>query len=381
MQHAALIRSLLLLGAIPLCQVDLPFQPPAVSGPGLAPLTPAYDAPPPHGSDRRPPTAGPVTSPPRTRPPLRDPHPTPAGQSHPEPTLPSHGAQIHRPELPPPACPPEDPNPCAGECIPNVICCADKNCNLVPERSCPTTAPCVSLAHRSGKRWLIDVNGDALADMAFVFQWPEPPDEYLIGNWDGIGGDNIGIRSGNRFYLDTDFDSSTIEVAFEFGDGKGQYLVGDWDGDGDDNLAIRHGNHIALDTNFNALVDYELHWGRGDYEDQYLVGDWDGDGDDDLAVRRHNQILMSADTAVDGSSIRPDGGQTSSTDGIHDRALRFGLGRGEDAYLVGDWNQDGRDDIAVKRGRRMILSLDYDETPDGEIQLPESAGTVVAGDW
>jgi Secretion system C-terminal sorting domain len=33
-------------------------------------------------------------------------------------------------------------------------------------------------------------------------------------------------------------------------------------------------------------------FGAGDSECQYLVGDWDGDGDDELAVRRANLILM-----------------------------------------------------------------------------------------
>jgi hypothetical protein len=43
-----------------------------------------------------------------------------------------------------------------------------------------------------------------------------------------------------------------------------QYLVGDWDGDGRDNIAVRrHGNQILMDFNFDGSHDREQRYGNG----------------------------------------------------------------------------------------------------------------------
>jgi hypothetical protein len=81
-----------------------------------------------------------------------------------------------------------------------------------------------------------------------------------------------------------------------------QYLVGDWDGDGKDNLAVRRGNCVLMDFNFDGSHEREQCYGNSDSESQYLVGDWDGDGKDNLAVRRSGTVLM--DFNFDGSHER-----------------------------------------------------------------------------
>src|SRR5258706_76381 len=73
-------------------------------------------------------------------------------------------------------------------------------------------------------------------------------------------------------------------------------------------------------------------------EDQYLVGDWDGDGKNTLAVRRGNQVIFQAHIG-DGSGTQ--GG--------------FGEWNAEDEYLVGDWDGDGKDTLAVRRGNQVIF--------------------------
>lgn len=72
------------------------------------------------------------------------------------------------------------------------------------------------------------------------------------------------------------------------------------------------------------------------WEDEYLVGDWDGNGTDTLAVRRGNQILY-----------QPTINSATGT------VVSFGNGNGEDQYLVGDWDGDGRDTLAVRRGNQI----------------------------
>jgi hypothetical protein len=68
-----------------------------------------------------------------------------------------------------------------------------------------------------------------------------------------------------------------------------------------------------MDTNFDGQHDFAQAYGNGNNEDEYLVGDWDGDGKDNLAVRRNNTVLM--DTNFDGQ---------------HDFAQAYGNGNNED---------------------------------------------------
>src|SRR5262249_2055572 len=84
-----------------------------------------------------------------------------------------------------------------------------------------------------------------------------------------------------------------------------QYLVGDWNGDGKDELAVRRGNQVLYqgrlsDTRHAGTAGY----GNGAAEDQYLVGDWNGNRRSELAVRRNNLALYQgqlAATAAAGS--------------------------------------------------------------------------------
>jgi hypothetical protein len=77
--------------------------------------------------------------------------------------------------------------------------------------------------------------------------------------------------------------------------------------------------------------------------DYYLAGDWDGDGRGNIAVRRGNDVLMDDDF-----------------DGTHDLLQSYGTGDGEDEYLVGDWDGDGRDNVAVRRDNQVLMDYDFD---------------------
>jgi hypothetical protein len=71
-------------------------------------------------------------------------------------------------------------------------------------------------------------------------------------------------------------------------------------------------------------VDNILAYGNGNAEDEYLVGDWDGDGTDEIAVRRNNRTFMD----YDGN-------------GTVDNILAYGNGNTEDQYLVGIFAEPG----------------------------------------
>ena len=69
----------------------------------------------------------------------------------------------------------------------------------------------------------------------------------------------------------------------------------------------------------------------GKGSDAVLVGDWDGDGKDTLAVRRGNAYYI----------------KNSISGGEADKTVRYGTS--SDAVLVGDWDGDGKDTLAVRR--------------------------------
>jgi hypothetical protein len=62
-----------------------------------------------------------------------------------------------------------------------------------------------------------------------------------------------------------------------------------------------------------------------------LVGDWDGDSRDTLAVRRGNAYFLA----------------NSFRSGSADRELTYG--RATDEVFVGDWDGDGVDTLGVRR--------------------------------
>ncbi len=231
--------------------------------------------------------------------------------------------------------------------------------NIIPVNEFPITI-------RRGNEIIIDNDGDGPADRGITYGLGNQEDEYLVGDWDGDGNDELAVRRGNEILIDDDTDSFA-DRSIIYGTGvvgetgtivggealapeelyqEDEYLVGDWDGDGTDELAVRRGNEIIIDYDSDGAADRGIFYGLGNEEDQYLVGDWDGDGTDELAVRRGIQILIDDDS-----------------DGTADRELFYGTGT-EDEYLVGDWDNDGKDEIAVRIGNQFLMNHDTDGLHD-----------------
>ncbi|GAB3439626.1 hypothetical protein GCM10027517_13200 [Phycicoccus ginsengisoli] len=102
----------------------------------------------------------------------------------------------------------------------------------------------------------------------------------------------------------------------------------------------------------------------GSATDQVLVGDWDGDGKDTLAVRRGNTYYVTNS---------PTGGAASYS---------FVFGAASDAVLVGDWNGDGKDTLGVRRGNMYYLT----DNPRGGyanrvFMYGSGADVTFVGDW
>ncbi|MGO1583931.1 MAG: hypothetical protein ACTHXO_12000, partial [Actinomycetaceae bacterium] len=98
--------------------------------------------------------------------------------------------------------------------------------------------------------------------------------------------------------------------------------------------------------------------------DEVLVGDWDGDGGDTLAVRRGNAYYLS----------------NSLYGGDADVELTFG--RASDTVLVGDWDGDGADSFAVRRGNSYFLTNRLvGGDAESELDYGRADDEVLVGDY
>jgi subtilisin family serine protease len=102
----------------------------------------------------------------------------------------------------------------------------------------------------------------------------------------------------------------------------------------------------------------------GQPTDEILVGDWDGDGVDTIAVRRGNRYLIN-------NSVRGD-----------EPVTEINFGRASDTVLVGDWNGDGFDTLAVRRGATYFISNRIATGPaEVEVTYGRAADDVYVGDF
>lgn len=98
--------------------------------------------------------------------------------------------------------------------------------------------------------------------------------------------------------------------------------------------------------------------------DQVLVGDWDGDGVDTIAVRRGNQYLINNERLGN-----------AAVDEIH-------YGRADDVVLVGDWDGDGFDTFTVRRGAEYFVANSMQTGwADAEVTYGRAGDDVVVGDF
>ena len=98
--------------------------------------------------------------------------------------------------------------------------------------------------------------------------------------------------------------------------------------------------------------------------DEILAGDWNGDGQQTLAVRRGNQIYI----------------KNSLAGGVADEVISFG--RTDDTIVVGDWDGDGKDTFAVRRGNQVfVLNSIRSGDADQVFSFGREADVLLAGDF
>ncbi|MPV87661.1 SpoIID/LytB domain-containing protein, partial [Georgenia ruanii] len=219
------------------------------------------------------------------------------------------------------------------------------------------TAP----AARATGFFLSNSNATGTADI--VFNYGDPGDTVLVGDWDGNRTDTLAVRRGGVYYLSNSNATGKADIVMAYGNPDDTVLVGDWDGDGVDTLAVRRGGVYYL-SNSNATGKADIVMAYGNPDDTVLVGDWDGNGTDTLAVRRGGVYYLS----------------NSNTTGKADIVMAYG--NPGDTVLVGDWDGNGTDTLAVRRGGVYYLS-NSNATGKADVVMGygDPGDEVIVGDW
>lgn len=123
------------------------------------------------------------------------------------------------------------------------------------------------------------------------------------------------------------------------------------------------GNWFYVSNDWTSTVA-DTEFSFGRVGDEVLVGDWDGDGDDTFAVRRGTTFYVT-------NELKGGDAETS-----------FVYGRLGDEVVVGDWDGDGSDTFGVRRGNTFYL---MNELKGGKAEVQFDYGRVgdevFTGDW
>jgi hypothetical protein len=196
-----------------------------------------------------------------------------------------------------------------------------------------------------------------------------------------VTGTKMGVFRGGQFYLDQTGDGGMQESHVAFGASNSVPLAGDWNGDGKDELwtvsynTSRGGLDWSIDLDYaGGAAEQIVQFGLNG--DTPVAGDFNGDGRDDVAIVRYNASRGGLDWYID---LNHDGY-------LAEQVVEFGLNG--DVPVAGDLNGDGRDEVAVVRYNASRGGLDWyiDLNHDGYlaekvVQYGLSGDVPVVGDW
>lgn len=135
-------------------------------------------------------------------------------------------------------------------------------------------------------RWLIDTNNNGVPDLV-VTPSPQVSGSPLVGNFDGnsINGDEVGLKSGTTWRLDTNHDFQVDKTLV--GNMTGLPFVGDFDGDGLDDLGAWSNDLFVLDLSsdgIDGMTDVSFKFGFPGVREIPFAADFNGDGLDDIGL-------------------------------------------------------------------------------------------------
>jgi VCBS repeat-containing protein len=211
------------------------------------------------------------------------------------------------------------------------------------------------------------------------------PYSVAIGDLDGDGDQDLAtanLSSDNVTVLTKGVGGYTASTAGSTGHNPVTVAIGDLDGDGDQDLATANGsaNNVTVLTKGAGGYTASTAGSTGSIPQSLAIGDLDGDGDKDLAVVNNGAGNVSVLTnttprAVPNAFVQPAGSP-------------FAAGTAPDAVAVGDFNRDGRQDLAiadqsseVNNVSLLIGSGSGTFTPGSPVTVGSLPVSVVVGDF
>jgi len=221
------------------------------------------------------------------------------------------------------------------------------------------SSPSESSTATHGSQYYMNWDNDGTSEEKF--SWGRDSDVALVGDWDGDGRDEFGLRRGNQYFFDYN-NNGRQNRSFKVGRSTDEVFVGDWNGDGKDTLGLKRNNTYYIDRDGNGVMDKKIRWGREN--DKIIVGDWDGDGKDDMGLRRGTKYYLDY-----------------NEDGRQNRSASWG--RTTDKHIIGDWDRDGKDELGLWRSSNATFYFDYDNNgrANRKIGFGRSSDTPITGDF
>ncbi len=143
-----------------------------------------------------------------------------------------------------------------------------------------------------GFAYLRNSNTTGIADITFFFG--NPGDLPIVGDFDGDGCDTVSIYrpAQARFFIINELGVNggglgAADFSFEYGNPGDNPVAGDWDGDGSDTPGLRRpGDGFVYLRNSNSTGFADISYFYGDPGDLPVAGDWNSDGADTLGLFR-----------------------------------------------------------------------------------------------